>query len=110
MGVEGVARISEPPAGIAETHVLDAVLDLEPPRIRGVAGKLALDAALVRGRTLHHVELRMSGEHLVMHPADPVPARADFAVGHREQILCERRTEGLKDLLWRVERDAAHQQ
>src|SRR5580704_616098 len=52
----------------------------------------------------------MGGEHLIMHAADPMPPRADFAVRHRRQVFAERRAEGLEHLLWRVERNTSNQQ
>jgi hypothetical protein len=36
-----------------------------------------------------------------------VAARPDLAVRHGDEILAERRAEGLEHLLWGVERDAA---
>ena len=80
--VDGVARVAEPPAGIAEAHALDAVLDLELPAIGGIARIEPLDAVL-RLRPPHRLELGMAGQHLVVDAADPVPARADLAVRHR---------------------------
>ena len=109
IGVDGVAREAEPPARVAEPHLLDAVLDLEPPGFGRIAGKLALDAVFVGRRMLDHFKLGMACEHLKMHAADPMPPRADLAVGHCEQISAQRPAEGPKDLLRRVERDAAHQ-
>ena len=110
IGVDGVARVAEAPAGIAEAHLLHAVLDPEPPGIGGIARMLPLDAVLVGRRVLDHLELRMRGQHLIMHAADPVPPRADLAIRHREQKFSKRRAEGLEHLLRRIERDAAHQQ
>ena len=52
----------------------------------------------------------MRGQNLVMDAADPVPSGAHFAIRHRKKIFSQRRTEGLKDLLRRVERNAAHEQ
>jgi hypothetical protein len=49
----------------------------------------------------------MRGEHLVMHAADPVAARPDFAVRHGDEVLAERRAEGLEHLLRGIERNAA---
>ena len=65
---------------------------------------------LVGRRALHDLEFRMGREHLVVHPADPVAARTDFAVRHREQVLAERRTKSLEDLFRRVDWNTAHQQ
>ena len=58
---------------------------------------------------LAHLKLGMGGQHLVMHAADPVPARADLAVRHGEQISAERRAEGFEHLLRRVEWNAPDQ-
>ena len=71
---------------------------------------LALDAVLVRRRTLHHFKLGMRGENLIMDAADPMPPRTDFAVRHGEKIFAERRAEGFENLLWRIERNTSHQQ
>ena len=71
---------------------------------------MTFDAVLVRCRALNNFELRMGREHLIVHAADPVPPRPNLAVGHREQIPPQWLAEGFKDLLRRIERDAAHQQ
>lgn len=71
---------------------------------------LALNAVIVGRRVLHDLKLRMCGQHLVVHAADPVSPWADLAIGHGEQIAAERHAKSLKGLLRRVERKAAHQE
>src|SRR6202030_3774798 len=77
---------------------------------RRPARKLPLDAVLVRRGALHDLQLWMRGQHLIVDTADPVTARADFAVGHCEQILSERSSEVPEHVLGGIERNAAHQQ
>ena len=108
--VDGIARITEPPAGIAEANLFHAVPDLEPPGIGGVARILALNAVVLGRRVLHDLKLRMRGEHLEVHAADPMAPRTDLAVRHGEQIAAKRRAKRLKDLLRRIKRNAAHQE
>src|SRR6185369_9317700 len=81
IGVDGIAGVADAPADVAETDALDAVLDLEPPRIRGIARMKPLDAIL-RRRPLHRFKLRMSRQDLIVDPADPMLARADLAIWH----------------------------
>src|SRR5262245_28873549 len=85
IGIDGVARVAEPPAGIAEPHLVDAVLDPEQPAIVGVTRRKPLDPVL-RSRSAENVEFRMGGEHLVMHAADPMPSRANLAIRQRRQV------------------------
>src|SRR5712691_6028792 len=105
--VDRVARVAEAPARIAEPDLLDVLLHLEMPGVGRVARELLLDAVRVRGRPLHHLELGVCGQDLIVHAADPVPSRPDLSVGHGEQILSELCTERLEHLLRRIERDAA---
>ena len=109
IGVDGVARVADPPAGIAEAHAIDAVLDLEPPRVGGIARKQPLDAVL-RRRPLHRFKLGMAGEHLIMDAADPVLAGPDLAVGHGLERAAERPAEAAEHLFGGVEGNAADQQ
>jgi hypothetical protein len=104
-----VARETEPPSRIAEANLLHASLDLEPPGIGGIARMLTLDAVLVRRRPLHHFELGMGCEHLIVHAADPMPPRSHLTIRHGEKIAPERHAERLEHLLRRVERNAADQ-
>ena len=108
--VDGVAGVADAPAGIAEAHAFDAVLDLEQPAVAGVARKLALDAVLVGGGMAHGLKLGMAGQHLIVDAADPMPPRADLAVGHGLERRAERAAEIAKHLLDGVERNAADQQ
>jgi hypothetical protein len=108
--VDGIARIAEPPARVAEPDLAHPVLDLEQPAVGGVAREQPLDTVIVRARTARDFQFRMPGQHLVMNPADPMPTRADLAVRHRVQVASERRAERLEHLLDRVERNAADQQ
>ena len=109
IGVDGVARIADPPAGVAEAHALDAVLDLEQPGVGGVAWKQPLDAVL-RRRPPHRLKLGMAGQHLVVDAADPMLARADLAIGHGLQRRTERSAEFAEDSFRSVEGDAADQE
>ena len=59
---------------------------------------------------LNRLELGMPGQHLVVDAADPVPPRADLAVGHGPSGVPSGATEGLEHLLDGVERNAADQQ
>jgi hypothetical protein len=108
VGVDRVARVAEAPAGLAEPHAVDAVTHLEQPTVRGVARVQALDAAF-RLRPPHGFELGVTGQHLIVHAADPVAARADLAVGHGGKRWAERPAERAEHLLDAVERDAADQ-
>src|SRR5262249_15986529 len=109
IGIEGVARIAEPPAWIAEAHLRDAIFHPELPAVGGIARVEPLDTVL-RPRTAHHLELGMTGQNLIMDAADPMLAWTDLAVWHRRQGRTERRTETTEHLLGGVKRNAANQQ
>ena len=108
IGVDGVARVADAPADVAEADALDAVLDLEPPSIGGIARIEPLDAVL-RRRPLHRFKLRMSGQDLVVDAADPMLARADLAIRHGLERRAERLAEFAEHLFRGVEGNAADQ-
>ena len=88
---------------LAEAYAVDAVLDLEQPCFRRrCAGIGALDAVLIRRRPPHRFKLGMAGQHLIVDTADPVPPRADLAVGQGRKRRAERRAELAKHLFDRV--------
>src|SRR5688500_13563755 len=85
-----------------------ALADPKAPTVGDVVGSEALDAA-VRTRLLQHLDVRVDGEHLETHPADPVAAKADLAVRKAREVRAERAAEGLEHLFRGLERDAADQ-
>lgn len=109
IGVDRVAGIAKPPAGVAEPNLLHAVLDLEQPAIAGRAGEQALDAVLVWCWAADGVEVLVARQDLVVNTADPVAAWAHLPVRHGEEVFAERLAEGLENLLDGVERNAADQ-
>jgi hypothetical protein len=108
--VDRIARIADAPARIAEPHALHTVPDLEQPAVAGIARELALDATLVGSGMAHRLKLGMAGQHLIVDAADPMPPRADLAVGHGLERRAERAAEIAKHLLDGVEWNAADQQ
>lgn len=105
-GIDRISCIAEPPAGIAKSNPIHAGLNPEFPAIAGALREQAFDP-IDKRRRLNHVELRMVGEHLIVNPADPVAAGADFAIRQRRKVRPERTAKVGKDLLHRFQRDAA---
>ena len=97
IGVDGVARDSRAASpGSPKRTCLTPSLTLNHQASAALRGNCRSTPFSSGAGRCTHFKLGMRGEHLIVHAADPVPARTDLAVRHREQIFAQRRAEGLE--------------
>ena len=110
IGINRVPRVTQAPSGIAEAHLIDAVLDAEAELIVDSLGPPLLDPVGIGRRPRQCLQFRMTVENPVGKPIDPIAPFADLSVGDIIQPLPKRRCKGVKHLGRCVQGYAANQQ